>query len=88
MPKYSLYIYSKAKKEYNKLDKTTKQKIKQKLYDLEKNPYLGIHLKKVKFWKLRVEDYRIIYEIKDKEIIVLIINHRKNVYDKFYRLFK
>ncbi len=88
MPKYNVYIYSKAKKEYFKLDNTIKEKIKQKLQDLEQDPYIGIHLKKVQYWKLRVEDYRIIYEIKNKDVIILLINHRKNIYDKFYRIYK
>ena len=32
--------------------------------------------------KLRVGDYRIIYRIHEKEIIILKIGHRKNVYPK------
>ncbi|MCI0640699.1 MAG: type II toxin-antitoxin system RelE/ParE family toxin [Gemmataceae bacterium] len=36
----------------------------------------------VDLWRLRVGDYRIIYEIQDKEVIVLVlrIGHRKGVY--------
>ena len=32
--------------------------------------------------KLRVGDYRIIYRIQDKEIVILKIGHRKDVYPK------
>jgi len=32
--------------------------------------------------KLRVGDYRVIYRIQHKDIIVLKISHRKEVYDK------
>jgi mRNA interferase RelE/StbE len=32
--------------------------------------------------KLRVGDYRVIYRIKDSEIIILKIGHRKDVYPK------
>ena len=32
--------------------------------------------------KLRVGDYRVIYRIQNKDIIVLKIGHRKEVYDK------
>ncbi|MCD6467139.1 MAG: type II toxin-antitoxin system RelE/ParE family toxin, partial [Methanomicrobia archaeon] len=40
------------------------------------------------FWKLRIEDYRAIYEIKvkEKKVIILFIGHRKTVYDDFSRL--
>lgn len=33
-------------------------------------------------WRYRVEDYRIVCEIQDKELIILIVRvgHRKNVY--------
>ncbi len=40
------------------------------------------------FWRVRVGDYRAIYEIdrKTNRIIVLYVGHRKNVYDEFSRL--
>lgn len=31
-------------------------------------------------FKFRVGDYRIIYDVQDKEIIILMISHRKEVY--------
>ena len=35
-------------------------------------------------WRYRIGDYRVICEIQDEEIIVLVleIGHRKNIYDK------
>ena len=40
------------------------------------------------FLRIRVGDYRAIYEIdrKDKRVIVLHIGHRSRVYDDFSRL--
>ena len=32
------------------------------------------------YWKLRVGDYRIVYKIKNKEVFVFGIIHRKEVY--------
>lgn len=37
--------------------------------------------------KLRVGDYRIVYELKAKDVIVLLIGYRKDVYDKAVRRF-
>ena len=40
------------------------------------------------FWRIRVGDHRVIYEI-DREhnrVIVLFIGHRRDVYDEFSRL--
>ena len=33
-------------------------------------------------WKLRVGDYRIVYEIKGQKVTVWIIAHRKDVYEE------
>ena len=33
------------------------------------------------YWKLRVGDYRIVFRVKGKEILVLGILHRKEVYE-------
>ena len=37
------------------------------------------------FWRYRVEDYRIICDVRDKELVVLVvkIGHRSKVYDVF-----
>ena len=33
------------------------------------------------YWKLRVGDYRVVYQIIDQEVRVLRIDHRKDVYN-------
>ncbi|MDG7018503.1 MAG: type II toxin-antitoxin system RelE/ParE family toxin [Nitrososphaerota archaeon] len=45
-------------------------------------------MKPSKFWKIRVGDYRVSYEIDNtsNRVIVLFVGHRKNVYDEFSRL--
>jgi len=34
------------------------------------------------FWKLRIGDYRVVFKIVEKDIWILGIIHRKNVYEK------
>ena len=34
------------------------------------------------YWKLRVGDWRVVYVIRDKEVIVFAIKHRSRVYDE------
>jgi mRNA interferase RelE/StbE len=34
------------------------------------------------YWKLRVGDYRVVFEFDRSTIIVLAIGHRKNIYDR------
>jgi len=86
---FRVFLHPKVKKFVDKLDEETKEKIKNKLKDLKEYPEKrGEHLKYSEFWKLRIEDYRAIYEIKvkEKKVIILFIGHRKNVYDDFSRL--
>ena len=84
---WTVKLNKKSEKELSKLDKQTQIKITNFLLELEKksNPResgralkgdLGL------FWRYRVGDYRIISQIKDDEIIILVltIGHRKEVY--------
>lgn len=34
-----------------------------------------------KYWKLRVGNYRVVYEIRDHQVLILVIAHRKDVYE-------
>lgn len=58
------------------------------LRELERSPEIGEQLKPSRYWKIRVGDYRVIYEIdgSSNRVIVLFVGHRKNVYDEFSRL--
>ena len=55
----------------------------------ERTPDKGDQMKPSQFRRLRVGDYRVIYEIdmQSKRVIELYMGHRKNVYDDFTRLF-
>jgi len=85
---YRLLFLSSAKKEFKKLDRSAQKLIKEKLEILTDNPeklknnikpLLGEH--KGKF-RLRVHDYRIIFQIKNSELIITIIRvgHRREIY--------
>ncbi len=67
-----------------KKDKLTAKKIHEKIIKLQNNPHLGKPLTYDLTGKrsLRIDPYRIIYEIKENEnkIILLEIGHRKKVY--------
>lgn len=34
------------------------------------------------YWKLRVGDYRVVFTVEDGDVFVLVICHRKDVYEK------
>ena len=66
------------------LGETEYEKIKQAILRLSDNPRPSGCSKLIgrEGWKIRVGNYRIIYEINDKakEIIVLHVGHRRDVY--------
>ncbi len=81
---YEITLEDKPKKFLKKLDKFTAKQIVQKLKQLETNPYLGKPLlgNLSKHWRLRIDKYRIIYQIVENKLIIVVldIGHRKSIY--------
>ncbi len=86
--KYSVLLHPKANESLENFEKQTRERIKDKLDELKTKPRKGKKLKELKYWKLRIGDYRAIYKVKneDDEVIVLFIGHRSDVYDDFSKL--
>ncbi|MDP2673152.1 MAG: type II toxin-antitoxin system RelE/ParE family toxin [Nanoarchaeota archaeon] len=82
---YEILFHKKAQTFFNKLDNSTKKQISIKIDKLKSNPELGKPLVGNLFGlrSLRVEKFRILYEIKKSQLIIYVleIGHRKNVYD-------
>jgi len=82
---YKTILQPQAEKFLKRLDKSTSKRIIEKLRELEQDPSKGIPLigNLSGLRKLRVGDYRIIYQIQGLELIILVLNigHRKNIYD-------
>jgi mRNA interferase RelE/StbE len=82
---YDIQLTTKAKKQLKKLDKKQQIRIIAKLDYLAKNPRSHGVKKSVGYnaYRYRVGDYRIIYEIVEKSITVIVLNidHRKQVYN-------
>jgi mRNA interferase RelE/StbE len=86
---YQVLLHPKAAKFLSKLREPLRTRIKDTLRELENSPEAkGERLSPSAFWRIRVGDYRAIYEIdrKEKRVIVLHIAHRSKVYDDFSRL--
>lgn len=86
---WTLKLSSQANTFYEKLTGKYKRQVGACLDRLAQDPYTGKLLKgDLKgYWSYRVGIYRIIYIIKETEIIVevLRIQHRKEVYETFRR---
>jgi mRNA interferase RelE/StbE len=83
---YTLNFSRQALKELGKINDPYYSNIKQAIANLTKNPRPQGYkkLKDREGYRIRVGDYRIIYIIFDRELIVDIITlgHRKDIYDK------
>ncbi len=83
--KYTIKIDDKVIRDIKKIDKYWQKKIISKIKTtLVNEPYSGKKLvgNLSSFFRLRVGDYRIIYEIIETDIVVEVvkISHRKDVY--------
>ena len=87
--RYKVIFTERAKKQLKKLDKHITALIigwlEKNIQNCE-NPRLhgkGLVENKSGQWRYRIGDYRVICEIQDKEIIVLVleVGHRREIYD-------
>ncbi len=85
---FQVFLHPKAHAFLGSVDTDISERIKGRLRELTSDPKKGTGLKHSEFWRLRIGDYRAIYEIDDQieRVIVLFIGHRKDVYDDFSRL--
>ena len=81
---YEIRYVKSAQKELKKLPKNVQVRILRAIVFLATNPRRGNVRPMVgsTAWRLRVGDYRVVYDIHDKEIVILILRiaHRKNAY--------
>jgi mRNA interferase RelE/StbE len=85
---YTIRFTPHAAKQVTKLDSSAGKRIRdfleQKLSHLENPRQLGKKLVNEEFWRYRVGDYRILTNIDDDHILILVVEvaHRRKVYSK------
>jgi mRNA interferase RelE/StbE len=83
--KYQILIRRSAQKSLSALPSKDYIRVKQAIYDLSDDPRPMGHKKLTNRpgYRIRVGNYRIIYEIYDNklEVIILLIGHRRDIYD-------
>ena len=81
---WSVKIKQSALKELSGITKSDRLRIIAAIDDLGLNPYRGSALKgELKgLRRIRIGSYRVIYEIREAELIVLVVaaGHRRNIY--------
>jgi len=86
---FKVLLHPKTAKEIQKIEKQIHARIIQNAKQLCENPdKLGKPLKQSDYWRLRVGDYRVIYEINQnkKQVVILFVGHRNKVYDDFSKM--
>lgn len=84
--RYAVLLESRAEKELKSLPKDVLKRVDDKLQALSLNPHprgaLQLKGKESKGWRLRIGDYRILYQIDDKQnaVRVYTIKHRREAY--------
>ena len=81
---YEISILRRAQKELAKLPQSDYQRIRNAISNLANNPRPS-GCKKLKgrpAWRIRIGDYRVIYEIRDRQLIIVVIDvgHRRDIY--------
>lgn len=81
---YELIYSEDVLKELKKLEKDLQQRVIKTLERIRIKPYP--HVKKLvgsQYFRLRVGDYRVILDIQEEKLVILVleVGHRKNVYD-------
>ena len=81
-------LHPKAARSLKKLPPAVSKRIVASLRELEAAPDKGERLSDSQFIRVRVGDYRAIYEVdgRAKRVIVLYVGHRSTVYDDFSKL--
>jgi len=81
---FSLQIKSSAARELKRINKPERLRIVSAIDNLPGNPYIGKSLKGELsgLRRIRIGDYRVIYEIHAQQVVILIIRvaHRKDAY--------
>ena len=80
---YKISYEKRALIELRKLDRLLAKRIIKKIKEMENNPFKSDikRLKGQSSFRLRAGDYRILFRLLEKEIKILKIAHRKNIYN-------
>jgi mRNA interferase RelE/StbE len=84
---YELVIQDSANKALQRIDKPVRKRIAAAIDKLMNDPRPANAVPVISVpgaWRIRVGDYRVLYEVHDSELIVLVVKiaHRSIVYDR------
>jgi len=86
---YRLLYLPGVARDLRQLAESVRERVRNALEYLAGEPRAGkpLHGELAPFWSYRVGDYRIVYEIRDDELVILVVmvGHRREIYEKARR---
>lgn len=82
---YELVYTRNARREIKKLDRVAQKKLAKALERLAKRPFFyaqKLALPQLGGYRFRVGNYRVIFDIEDKKIVILRVGHRREIYKR------
>ncbi|MDI6733388.1 MAG: type II toxin-antitoxin system RelE/ParE family toxin [Planctomycetota bacterium] len=83
--KYRILYTARAEEDILNLEPVIQKRIGSKLLQMGSNPfYYAEHLTdpRIGTYRFRIGDYRVIFDVKGDELIILRIGHRREIYRK------
>lgn len=80
---YELVYTKTARRDIKKLDRVAQKKLAKALERLKKKPFFyskKLILPQLGDYRYRIGNYRVIFDVEDKKIIILRIGHRREIY--------
>ncbi len=75
-----------AYNDLNEIDSENRKRIIKKVGSIVDDPYHFVdRLSGLPYFKLRVGDYRIVIDVKDRELVIVLVGHRSKVYQELKR---
>ncbi|MFZ5365972.1 MAG: type II toxin-antitoxin system RelE family toxin [Patescibacteria group bacterium] len=80
---YELIYTKNAYRDIKKLDRVAQKKLAKGLKRLAEKPFFyakKLILPQLGGYRFRIGDYRVIFDVEDRKIIILRVGHRKEIY--------
>jgi len=80
---YRILYKSSVEKDFKGIEINQRKRIIKKIETvLSQDPHKGKQLKDEYkgFWRIRIGDYRVVYRIMQKDVVIVAVGHRKKIY--------
>jgi mRNA interferase RelE/StbE len=78
-----IVLTARALRDFKKIDQATRQRIAAKLRECAENPTVvarNLRDARIGTWRLRIGDYRAVFDIDGETLVVLRLGHRRDIY--------